>query len=182
MLNKLNQEDIVQFTKHNVSFLPIPNRQEIIFTKNVPPLNLSTTAFVVPFMDDGRIVLVNNRVRGRLEIPGGHIEKDETAIEAAIRETLEEVGCKVLNPIQFALERLVCLGQKPLEYKYPYPISYQVFHIARVKKVLPFKPNQECDMPVFLSMSEFSDNLGISENSMFLIKHAYELMLNSQEI
>jgi len=48
--------------------------------------------------EDGRIVLVKRRVdprSGHWCLPAGHVEADESAEEAAIRETLEETGMHV---------------------------------------------------------------------------------------
>ena len=46
---------------------------------------------------DGRLLLVEESVRGELVLnqPAGHLEPDETLIEAARRETLEETGWQV---------------------------------------------------------------------------------------
>lgn len=46
---------------------------------------------------DGRLLLVEEEVRGErvLNQPAGHLEPDETLIEAACRETLEETGWQV---------------------------------------------------------------------------------------
>jgi 8-oxo-dGTP pyrophosphatase MutT (NUDIX family) len=46
---------------------------------------------------DGRLLLVEESVRGELVLnqPAGHLEPDETLIEAARRETLEETGWRV---------------------------------------------------------------------------------------
>lgn len=63
------------------------------------------------FIYDGGIVVYTNRgpkrlflflkrSGGWLDMPKGHIEKNETALEAAVRETLEESGLKV-NPDKF---------------------------------------------------------------------------------
>lgn len=43
---------------------------------------------------DGRLLFVEERVRGRLVInqPAGHVEAGETLVEAVERETLEETG------------------------------------------------------------------------------------------
>ena len=54
-----------------------------------------TVATIVP--RDGRFLLVEERVRGRIVLnqPAGHLDPDETLHNAAIRETLEETGWEV---------------------------------------------------------------------------------------
>ena len=46
---------------------------------------------------DGRLLVVEERVNGRLVInqPAGHLEPDESLVEAALRETREETGWDV---------------------------------------------------------------------------------------
>jgi 8-oxo-dGTP pyrophosphatase MutT (NUDIX family) len=59
-----------------------------------------TVACVV--VRDGRLLLVEEQVRGRLVLnqPAGHLEPDESLVEAARRETLEESGWHV-EPVAF---------------------------------------------------------------------------------
>jgi len=54
-----------------------------------------TVATVV--VRDGRLLVVEERVNGRLVInqPAGHLEPDESLVEAALRETREETGWDV---------------------------------------------------------------------------------------
>lgn len=54
-----------------------------------------TVACVV--VRDGRLLMVEEQVRGRLVLnqPAGHLEPDESLLEAARRETLEETGWQV---------------------------------------------------------------------------------------
>jgi 8-oxo-dGTP pyrophosphatase MutT (NUDIX family) len=54
-----------------------------------------TVAVVVP--RDGRLLLVEERVRGRLVLnqPAGHLEPGESLLDAARRETREETGWEV---------------------------------------------------------------------------------------
>ncbi|MDQ3205588.1 MAG: NUDIX hydrolase [Pseudomonadota bacterium] len=54
-----------------------------------------TVATVV--VDGGRLLMVEETVSGRLVLnqPAGHLEPDETLLEAALRETLEESGWTV---------------------------------------------------------------------------------------
>lgn len=46
---------------------------------------------------DGRLLMVEERVGGRLVYnqPAGHLEPDESILQAAVRETLEETGWQV---------------------------------------------------------------------------------------
>jgi 8-oxo-dGTP pyrophosphatase MutT (NUDIX family) len=54
-----------------------------------------TVATVV--VDDGRLLCVEERAQGRLVLnqPAGHLEPDESILDAARRETLEETGWDV---------------------------------------------------------------------------------------
>ena len=54
-----------------------------------------TVATVV--VDDGRLLCVEERAQGRLVLnqPAGHLEPDESLLEAALRETREETGWDV---------------------------------------------------------------------------------------
>ncbi|RNF83359.1 NUDIX hydrolase [Montanilutibacter psychrotolerans] len=54
-----------------------------------------TVATIV--VDAGRLLLVEERVGGRLVLnqPAGHLEPDESLLEAALRETREETGWDV---------------------------------------------------------------------------------------
>ena len=54
-----------------------------------------TVATVV--VADGRLLCVEERAHGRLVLnqPAGHLEPDESLLDAALRETLEETGWRV---------------------------------------------------------------------------------------
>ena len=54
-----------------------------------------TVATVV--VRDGRLLCVEERANGRLVLnqPAGHLEPDESLVEAALRETREETGWNV---------------------------------------------------------------------------------------
>ena len=57
-----------------------------------PDVTVATVA-----VDGGRLLCVEERVGGQLVInqPAGHLEPDESLVEAAVRETLEETGWQV---------------------------------------------------------------------------------------
>jgi len=65
------------------------------FIAYVNPRLVVTT---IPVTDDGEVLLLRRGIepsRGRWAQPGGFMEIDETVVEAAIRETLEETGLLV---------------------------------------------------------------------------------------
>ncbi|HEY0178180.1 MAG TPA: NUDIX hydrolase [Dokdonella sp.] len=72
---------------------PLPNPTELddadVWRPHV------TVATVVP--RDGRFLLVEEDVRGRVVLnqPAGHLDPDESLLEAAVRETREETGWDV---------------------------------------------------------------------------------------
>lgn len=57
-----------------------------------PDVTVATLA-----VQDGRLLCVEERVGGKLVInqPAGHLEPDESLVDAAVRETLEETGWTV---------------------------------------------------------------------------------------
>ena len=53
---------------------------------------------VIVYRDDGDILLVKNRFsRQKWALPGGGVKHNESYEQAAVRETLEEVGLKIHN-------------------------------------------------------------------------------------
>ena len=70
-------------------------------------------AFGLIFDRRGQVLLAEHPERG-WEIPGGHVEEGESALEAAKRECLEEAGVEVeirkfVGAFQFLDAELVCL-------------------------------------------------------------------------
>jgi 8-oxo-dGTP diphosphatase len=54
------------------------------------------SVFVAVRWHYGRLLLVRRCDNGAWELPGGRVDVGETAVEAAVRETLEEAGVRVL--------------------------------------------------------------------------------------
>lgn len=63
---------------------------EILEARSVPLHSL--TYVVIGAMYRGKCVFVRNHERDTWEMPAGHIEKGETADQAAVRELYEETG------------------------------------------------------------------------------------------
>ncbi|KFN51482.1 NUDIX hydrolase [Arenimonas composti] len=93
-----------------------------------------TVATVV--VRDGRLLVVEEQVQGRLVInqPAGHLEPDESLIEAACRETLEETGWEV-EPGEF-------IGA----YQWRSPADGRHFlRMALAARPLRFQPDRSLD-------------------------------------
>ena len=57
---------------------------------------------VLCLVEDGNKILLQNRIKKDWQgytLPGGHVEKDESFVDAVIRETKEETGLDIKNPI-----------------------------------------------------------------------------------
>ena len=59
---------------------------------------------------EGLVVLLTKEADGSFWIPGGKLERSETACQAAMRETLEECGIKIRNDLMVQLEEEVVEG------------------------------------------------------------------------
>lgn len=137
----------------NVSYLPQPNRVELVITDVPPPEELTRTSFLLPITDDDGLMFAHNRRRG-IEFPGGHIEPGEDYIQAARREGREEVGVECGEIVQIGYMRMTSEGDVPPGWKYPHPESYQVFHAGRVESIAHYVENEECRQPEVFSGEE----------------------------
>ena len=81
--------------KHDVYELPGGKVKDYYYGEN------HGSVMIVPLLDDGRVVLVNQRryLRGKVstEFPCGGLEKNEAAPNGAERELLEETGYRSSN-------------------------------------------------------------------------------------
>jgi 8-oxo-dGTP pyrophosphatase MutT (NUDIX family) len=138
---------MILYRNLDVPYLPFPNTVETIASDEIAPVDLITTAFVIPLFADGSVLLAHNVKRG-LEVPGGHLEPGETAEQAAIRELLEEAGATVKSLVPIGYQKLVSGGTVLEGWKYPHPISYQQFYAGLISDQFDYAENEECYRPV----------------------------------
>ncbi|HEY8992879.1 MAG TPA: NUDIX domain-containing protein [Candidatus Microsaccharimonas sp.] len=116
----------------------------------LPDIQETLTSHCVPLTVDGKIVAVNIINRG-IDIPGGHIDDNETAIEAMQREAHEEARISIENPVLIDVWRLTSannqlgLSQKP----------YLLLYTANVVSMEDFVPNHEADERLILEPEDF---------------------------
>lgn len=124
----------------NLSWLPQPNVVSEILTSTLPPINKITTVFGLITYE--KKILLANLYRG-WDLPGGHVEEGESLEETLVREVYEETKVIVVKPTLIGYQQMEVLAEKPNEYRYPYPISYQVHYHAEVKEICNFTGDQE---------------------------------------
>lgn len=137
----------------NVDWLSKPNECSQILDKQLPPIDLITTAFCFVFHEEK--LLLANLYRG-WDTPGGHVESGESPIETVHREVYEETCITIEYPQVIGYQRLYIQAEKPKNYRYPFPTSYQVHYVASVKEIHPFTSNDETKGRGFFTLSELS--------------------------
>ena len=129
-----------------------------------------TAATVIIFSPDYKKVLLTfNTVRDQWELPGGHIEKNESVSQAAVREVFEEVGIHITDPELFAYRKVTdTLGTINKSTGVPYPMpSYVAYHktVSNTEPLLPLTA-KECSRAAYFDIENFvispSDRLVIT--------------------
>ena len=119
-------------------------------TELIPDLQETLTSHCIPFTFDGKIVAVNIIGRG-IDIPGGHIDTSETAIEAMQREAREEAHLSVHNPVLIDVWRLTSTDEKLGLLQKPYLLLYA----ASVTSLDDFIPSDEASERLLLEPEDF---------------------------
>lgn len=104
---------------------------EFYVSSHLPDANLCTATFCLALQGDDKIVLTKTK-RG-WEMPGGHMESDETLEQALFREAHEEGGYTPQRYKLFGYRKIT--SKKPIPARagreYPYPVSYIPHFIAK---------------------------------------------------
>ena len=133
-------------------WMPKPGIARLYITDEIPPIDRCSTAFGFVF-DDDKVLLTLLRDRD-WDIPGGVIDPGETPEETAIREVWEETYAKVKIIEPICIQEIELLGPKPLRYRWPYPISVQVYYLCELVELCAFEANNESSERRFFSPQE----------------------------
>ncbi len=133
-------KELIQIDR-NIPWVPKPGEGRLYITDEIPPPEQCATAFGFVFVEE-RILLTRLRDRD-WDIPGGMIDPGETPERAAIREVWEETYARadIVEPI--GIQELELFGPKPVGYRWPYPISVQVYYLCRLVELCVFTANPE---------------------------------------
>lgn len=128
-------------TDQAIPWLPKPGVGRLYITDELPPKERCSTAFGFVFVDEQ--ILLTRLWRRGWDIPRGRIEPGETPEAAAIRETWEETYTRIEVVELIGIQELETFAPKPERYRWPYPISAQVYYLCRLIELCPFKKNNE---------------------------------------
>lgn len=104
---------------------------EFYVTEVLPPAELCTSVMCVPLLPTYEVVMTHNH-RG-WELPGGHIEPNETIEQALLRELQEEAGY-IPEKVQLFGYRQI-RARTPIPHAqqagfYPFPITYIPYYVT----------------------------------------------------
>jgi 8-oxo-dGTP diphosphatase len=107
---------------------------------DMPPPHLISNVNVVPYVGDQWLVI--RLENGNWEIPGGTLEPDESYLDAARRELLEEAGARLLTFQIFGAWKCISEAPKPYRPHLPHPEFYRLVGYGEVELVgLPLNPS-----------------------------------------
>ena len=138
-------------TDPHIPWMPTNSEGRLYHTDELPGPGICGTAFAFAFQDD-RMLLTRLKKRG-WDIPGGHIEGNESPEQAAVRETMEEAGVLVAPVQLIGIQELEVFGSLPRD-GWSSPLSAQVFYLCKVVEILPFIATEEALERGFLAPAE----------------------------
>lgn len=158
-------------TEKNLPWIEAESIFELFLSDEMPPTHECSSVYAFVFKEGSLLqtdLREGERPARQLDIPGGHIDPDETPEEAVIRETFEETGVRIQEPQLVAYAKVTIISEKPANYRYAYPVSYILFYKADSYEEFPFDGNQEVHDRVWLSQSEFENSLWCRENRVLV--------------
>ena len=169
------------FKKNDFDFMPKPNSITHYEKEDLNGIDESLITCTYGFIfDENNNLLISLEGDRGWDLPGGHIENGESINKAFHREIKEEGGvtCKDVKLFCIA-EMLVKSKDIPKDYKYPIPKSYMLYYVAKVDKILEFKPSEEDLDRKFFSLEELeTTEISTLKNEVFqvLYKKAKEYL------
>ena len=159
------------FSEKSISWLPAESISEAYLSDKMPPLELCVSTYSITFKN-GSLLMSDLREGERpvrmLDIPGGHIEKEEMPEESVIRETFEETGVHIKVLKLVAYKKITFNKPKPEGWPYPYPLSYMLFYLCEVVEETSFEGNNDTHGRVWLSQKEFNKSPWYLQNKILI--------------
>ena len=141
----------------------------------MPPVQHVTSVRAIVFSDDSVLVIRDGSDSYHVW-PGGRREPNESLYETLEREILEETRWTIADPNYLGFVHLHHLGEKPPDYRYPYPDFFQIVYVAQAKEHFPEKAIQD-DYVLEAGLMPLDQvwDLNIEESQKLLLKAALRL-------
>jgi len=137
-------------TTFSFNYFGSPIEATSLGTTFIPDVLEVISSHCVPITIDGKIVAVHIVNRG-IDIPGGHVDDKETAIEAMRREVQEEAQLLVDSPVLIDVWQLTSVNTQLGLRQKPYLLVYA----ARVTLLDDFISTEEADERLILEPEDF---------------------------
>lgn len=132
-------------------------------------MEISAGAIIYTIINNEINYLLIKDFHGNFGFPKGHLEKDETEIDAAIREIKEEVGIDIILDTNF---------RKELNYIMPNGINKKsVYYLGFYKDQKIIKQLEEVDETLLLPFSKAIDTLTFDNMKEALVEANNYIML-----
>ena len=156
-------------TVFNKPWIPYKNRVDFYIDHKVDFDAPVTTVHGFFFNDDGQLLLVKHSKRG-WEIPGGHVDTDESYDAAMRRELYEETQMYAQQLCILGYLKKTALEKEPVNCKYPYPLSYCIFYASTISEAEPFEGDESIIDYKFVDVEESREFSWIQSYDVYLNK------------
>ena len=158
-------------TAKNFPWIEGQNILETYLAETLPTIELCTAAYAIVIKDKRLLhteLREGERPTKQLDIPGGHLDRDETPEHGVVRETYEETGVrvKVVKPVGYM--QVTILSEKPENYRYPYPVSYMVFYLCEIVEETAFDGGEETHGRIWIPFGELEKSEWCQTNKAFI--------------
>jgi 8-oxo-dGTP diphosphatase len=128
----------------------------------IPPLEKVTSVAVVPFDAVGNMVAVSLKNRG-VDLPGGHMQKDERTFDETARREVMEEACVTLGSVVPA-----CVIQSDFYGTAPDQLTYMLIMTASVKSFEPvdLAKGEQSSGRVVLSVEKFLEEYTAGDKAL----------------
>lgn len=127
---------------------------------------------VLCLIENGSKVLLQKRVKKDWKgytLPGGHIEKDESIVDAVVREMKEETGLTVRNPRLCGVKQFPIDGGRYLVFLFK-SIEFEGELISSDEGQMEWV--ERADIPALQTVSDFAELLSVIDDD-FLTEFLY---------
>ena len=140
-------------TVYNKKWIPYQNKVDFFTCCEPVDFDAPVTTVHGFFKSEGKLLLVRHKNRG-WEVPGGHIDGNESFEEAMRRELYEESQMECGEIYWLGYLKKTALEPAPKDCSYPHPLSYCIFFSAEITGINQFSGDESIEEARFFTPEE----------------------------